>query len=194
MLATENLKDEHQVILRMIKILLVASDKMEKGEAVSSDVFKKAVDFVRVFADRCHHGKEEGELFPLLEQKGILKHRGPIAVMLMEHEQGRLFVKGLSEALIKYEKGDVAAKKEILENARGYASLLDQHIYKEDNILYPMGDKVLSAADNRLLLEKFEGIEKNIIGEGKHEYYLQMIADLEKTLGIAGGGEVEHEH
>jgi hemerythrin-like domain-containing protein len=178
----------------MIEILLVASDKLEKGEAVSPDVFKKAVEFIRVFADRCHHGKEEGELFPILERKGILKHRGPIAVMLMEHEQGRLFVKGLNEALAKYEKGDMKAKAAIIKNARGYADLLDHHIYKEDNILYPMGDKVLSEADNRELLEKFEGIEKNIIGEGKHEYYLQMIADLEKELGISSGGKIEHEH
>jgi hemerythrin-like domain-containing protein len=191
LLATENLKDEHRVILRMIKILLVASDKLEKGEAVSPDAFKKAVEFVRVFADRCHHGKEEGELFPALERKGILKHRGPIAVMLMEHEQGRLFVKGLSEALVKYKKGDTKARDAVIENARGYADLLDQHIYKEDNILYPMGDTVLSEADNRELMKKFEGIEKDIIGEGKHEYYLQMIADLEKELGIVVGGEID---
>jgi hemerythrin-like domain-containing protein len=173
----------------VIKVLLVAADKLEKGEAVSPDVFKKAVDFMRVFADRCHHGKEEDTLFPLLEQKGILKHRGPIAVMLMEHEQGRLFVKGLSESLARYEKGDMKAKAVIVENARGYADLLDQHIYKEDNILYPMGDKVLSEADNRELLDKFEKIEKEIIGEGKHEYYLHMIAELEKELGISGGGD-----
>jgi hemerythrin-like domain-containing protein len=191
LLATENLKDEHRVILRMIKILLVASDKLEKGEAVSPDVFKKSVEFIRVFADRCHHGKEEGELFPALERKGILKHRGPIAVMLMEHEHGRLFVKGLNEAVEKYERGDKTAKNAIVENARGYADLLDQHIYKEDNILYPMGDKVLSEADNNELLEKFERIEKDIIGKGKHEYHLQMIADLEKTLGIVSGGEID---
>jgi hemerythrin-like domain-containing protein len=191
LLATENLKEEHRIILHMIKILLVASDKLEKGEAVSPDVFKKAGDFVGVFADRCHHGKEEGELFPALERKGILKHRGPIAVMLMEHELGRLFVKGLNEAVEKYERGDKTAKNAIVENARGYADLLDQHIYKEDNILYPMGDKVLSEADNGELLEKFEGIEKDMIGEGKHEYYLQMIADLEKELGIVGGGEID---
>jgi hemerythrin-like domain-containing protein len=179
-IAYENLKDEHRVILCMIKVLLVASDKVDKNEAVSPNVFKKAVEFIRVFADRCHHWKEEGEHFPVLERKGILRYRGPIAVMLMEREQGRLFVKGLNEAIEKYDKGEVKAKVAIVENTRGYADLLDQHIYKEDNILYPMGDKVLSAADNRLLLEKFEGIGKNIIGEGKHEYYLHMIVGKEK--------------
>lgn len=194
MLATENLKEEHQVILRMIKVLLVASDKLEKSENVSVDVFKKAIDFIRTFADRCHHAKEEDTLFPVLERRGILRHRGPIAVMLMEHEHGRLFVKGLNEALEKFEKGDKTAKDAIVENARGYADLLDQHIYKEDNILYPMGDKVLSEVDDRELLDKFEKIEKEIIGEGKHEYYLHVIAELEKELGIESGGELKYEH
>jgi len=192
MLATENLREEHQVILRMIKVLIVASDKLEKCDDVSLDVFKKAVDFIHTFADRCHHEKEQDTLFPALGERGVPRHGGPIAVMLMEHEQGRQSVKGLAEALTKYEGGDKTAKSAIVENARGYADLLDRHIYKEDNILYPMGDKVLSESDNRELLEKFEKIEKEIIGEGKHEYYLHMIEELEKELGISGG-EFKHE-
>lgn len=80
--------------------------------------------------------------------------------MLMEHEQGRRFVRGLAGALAKYEGGDKTAKTAVVQNARGYTELLDQHIYKEDNILYPMGDKVLSEADNMELLEKFEKIER----------------------------------
>jgi len=192
MSATENLKEEHQVILRMIKVLIVASDKIERGEEVSPEVFKKAVDFIQTFADRCHHGKEQNTLFPLMEERGILRHRGPIAVMLLEHEQGRQFVKGLAEALARHEGGDRAAKSAIVENARGYSELLDQHIYKEDNILYPMGDKVLSHSDNKELLEKFEKIEKEIIGEGKHNYYLHMIEELEKEMDIKGE-EMKHE-
>jgi len=193
MLATGNLKEEHQFILRMLKVLIVASDKLEGGKDVSLDVFKKAVDFIRTFADRCHHGKEQDTLFPLMGERGIPTHGGPIAVMLMEHEQGRQFVRDLAEAVAKYESGDKEAKSAIVKNARGYAELLDQHIYKEDNILYPMSDKVLSQSDNRELLEKFEKIEKEIIGEGKHEYYLQMIGELEKELSISGG-EIKHEH
>jgi len=193
MLATENLKEEHQVILRMIKVLTVASDKLDRGEDVSSEVFKKAVDFIRTFADRCHHGKEQDTLFPTMGERGFPMKSGPIAVMLMEHEQGRHFVRGLAEALAKYEKGDKELKDAIVKNARGYAELLNQHIYKENNILFPMGDKVLSQSDNNVLLEKFEKIEREIIGEGKHEYYLQMIDELEKELGISGG-KIEHEH
>jgi len=193
MLATENLKEEHQVILRMIKVLNVASNRLGKGEDVSIEVFKKAVGFIQTFADRCHHGKEQDTLFPALGERGIPTQGGPIAVMLMEHEQGRQFVRGLADAVAQYEGGNKAAKSLIVENARGYAALLDQHIYKEDNILYPMGGRVLSQSDNKELLEKFEKIEREIIGEGKHEYYLHMIAELEKELGVTGG-KVKHEH
>lgn len=184
MSATENLKEEHQVILRMIKVLNVASNRLERGQEVSHDVFKKAVDFIRTFADRCHHGKEQDTLFPLMVERGIPSRGGPIAVMLKEHEEGRRYVKGLAEALAKYESGDEEAKRAVVENARSYAKLLEQHIYKEDNILYPMGDRVLSHTDNQELLEKFEKIEKETIGEGKHEYYLNIIEELERELGI----------
>jgi len=193
MSATQNLKEEHQVIMRMIKILNVASGKLERGEKVSPKVFERAIDFIQTFADRCHHGKEQDTLFPRLGERGIPTQGGPIAVMLMEHDQGRRYVKGLAEALTRYEGSDQTAQTALIKNARGYAELLDQHIYKEDNILYPMGDKVLSQVDNRELLEKFEKIEKEIIGEGKHEYYLHMIGELEKELGISGG-EMKHEH
>ncbi len=71
MSATESLKEEHQVILRIIKILNVASGKLEREENVSVDLFRKAVDFIQVFADRCHHGKEQDTLFPLMGEKGI---------------------------------------------------------------------------------------------------------------------------
>ncbi len=151
------------------------------------------MDFIHTFADRCHHGKEQDTLFPLLGQRGIPTASGPMAVMLMEHEQGRRYVKDLSNAVKKYQLGEKDAKEGIVENAREYAKLLEQHIYKEDNILYPMGDRVLSSQDNQELLEKFDKIEKEIIGEGKHEYYLQVISELEKELGMVGG-EMEHEH
>jgi hemerythrin-like domain-containing protein len=83
----------------------------------------------------------------------------------MEHEQGRNFVKALAEAVERYEQGYEDAKSAIIENARGYTQLLAQHIPKEDDILYPLADKVLTHEDRRKLLEKFEEVERERIGE-----------------------------
>jgi hemerythrin-like domain-containing protein len=76
---TDVLKHEHRVIERMLRILNVACEKLEKSEDVSLEVFKKAIDFICVFADRCHHGKEEETLFPFVEEHGIPKKAVPWA-------------------------------------------------------------------------------------------------------------------
>lgn len=191
--ATQNLMDEHRVIERMLKILNVACEKLEIGEKVSPEVFAKAIDFVRTFADGCHHGKEEDTLFPMVEKHGLPRDRGPTGVMMMEHEQGRKYIRGLAEAVEKYSKGDKAVERAILENARGYVSLLSRHIPKEDTILYPLADRMLGPDEQRELLEKFEKIEMEKIGPGKHEYYLHMIKELENELGIVEMSGHEHE-
>jgi len=182
---TSILKEEHRVIERMLTILNVACEKLERGEEVSLDVFKKAIDFIRVFADSCHHGKEEETLFPIVEQRGLPREGGPTGVMRMEHERGRNFVKALAEAVERYEQGDEDAKAAIIENARGYTQLLAQHIPKEDDILYPLADKVLSHQDQKELLERFEKIERERIGEGKHVEYIRLVEKLEQQLKIS---------
>jgi hemerythrin-like domain-containing protein len=181
---TEILKEEHRVIERMLKILNVACEKLEKGEHVLLDIFKRAIDFIRVFADRCHHGKEEEILFSLIERRGISKEGGPTEVMRKEHDQGRGFVKALAEAVEKYEQGKEDAKTTIIENAKSYTRLLARHIPKEDNILYPLADKMLTPQDRKELLKEFEKIEKERIGEGKHHKYMHLVEILEKELKV----------
>lgn len=175
MSVTDQLKEEHKVIERMLDVLRVASDRLERGEEVSMDVFREAVDFIRNFADRCHHGKEEETLFPVLEERGIPREGGPIGVMLTEHEQGRGFVGALTEAVERYARGDEAAKAVIIENARGYVNLLRQHIPKEDTVLFPMVDRLLGDEDQRRLLERFEEVEEERIGKGKHQHYIDLV-------------------
>lgn len=181
--ATDILVEEHQVIKRIIAVLNAAAGKLEAGQEVSPDVFRQAVDFIRTFADRCHHGKEQDLLFPVLEQRGVPRDGGPIGVMLYEHDQGRAFVKQMAEATEAVAAGNEAAKAELLEGARGYADLLTEHIYKEDNILYPLANRVLSEADQRELLERFEGVEE-AMGEGTHERYVALVEKLEAQLGL----------
>jgi len=182
---TEELKEEHKVILRMLKILERAAQDLEEGKKVPAEIFKKAVDFIRNFADRCHHGKEENTLFPMMEKYGIPREGGPLGVMLYEHTLGRNFVKGMAEADEKYEKGDKSSIEDLIKNARGYAGLLAPHIFKEDNILYPMADRNIPEKEQKVLEEKFEKVEKEVMGEGKHHEYLHLIEELEKRLGLA---------
>jgi hemerythrin-like domain-containing protein len=193
MSATDDLRTDHRAIERMLAILEAAAERIEHGERVQPDVFRQGVDFVRNFADRCHHAKEEENLFPRMEARGVPRDGGPIGVMLFEHEQGRAFAWAIAAAIDAYEADGQAAAPVIAENARGYVDLLRQHIMKEDNVLFPMADRVLSAADQAELEQRFEQIETESAsggGPGVHERYHQLLDDLERELGLVASHTV----
>src|SRR3990167_8915273 len=128
MTSTEQLRNEHQAVLLALEILEKICQKLEAKEKVYSKHQKEVLEFIKIFVDKCHHGKEEDLLFPALEKVGIPKEQGPIGMMLTEHDTGRGYVKGMSENISNPEK--------FIGEARGYIELLRQHIEKENNILY----------------------------------------------------------
>ncbi len=180
MTPTELLKQEHRSIEEMLKVMEAVCKKLESGEQVSLDDLNNIVEFIKVFADTCHHGKEEDLLFTAMIDAGIPKEGGPVAVMLMEHDMGRNFVKGLSQATEDYGKGNTESSAQIIENARNYASLLSNHIFKEDNILYPMADTHLSDEKQNELLKEFDVVQNEKIGADKHTELLDTLNELKE--------------
>lgn len=179
MKSTEVLKTEHEAIKLMLSILGSICDKLESGQEVNPQHLEQIMEFIRVFSDKCHHGKEENLLFPAMEQAGVPREGGPVAVMLVEHSQGREYVKGMNEAVARYKAGDRAAASRFAENARNYIELLTQHIDKENNILYMIADMHLSRAKQEELVVKFEEFEVEQIGPGKHEEFHELLYHLQ---------------
>jgi len=177
---TDVLMSEHRGIERMMAVVEKAANRLETGKDVPPDVFLNAVDFFSNFADKCHHGKEESELFPAMEKAGVPRQGGPIGVMLTEHDQGRSFIRSMREAANRYAQEDIAARPQLISAVRGYVNLLRSHIYKEDNILFPMANAALPAAEEARLTTAFDHIEETVMGPGVHERYHQMIDDMEK--------------
>jgi hemerythrin-like domain-containing protein len=175
---TDVLRHEHQVILMVLDAAEQEAASIAATGMVDAGRVEKMVDFIRTFADRCHHAKEEDLLFARMAERGFPPHAGPIGVMLHEHEQGRAHVRAVAEALPAAAEGDAAALTRVRENLVGYAALLRAHIYKEDNILYPMADQALSEDDQRALAEGFERVEREELGEGVHEYYHRLAHEL----------------
>ncbi len=178
---TEILKEEHRVIKSMLKVLDKICNKLSKNKEVDVEHLEKIVDFIRTFADKCHHGKEEDLLFVSMEKAGIPKEGGPIGVMLEEHEIGRGYVRSIAEAISKYKSGNKKSSSEIIKNAQDYIQLLTQHIDKEDNILYMMADMHLSDDEQKRLIKEFEKVEQKKIGKGVHEKYHHLVKELERV-------------
>lgn len=178
MKATNILMHEHRIIERMLNILSHFSLCLEQHKQVSPKSLRMCIDFIKTFADTCHHHKEEGVLFAQMEIHGMPVNGGPIGVMLAEHEMGRNYVREMEKAIQDYENNKIGAEIEFVKNARGYIGLLSQHINKEDNILYPIAEDMLSDMDEKIV-ELFEDVEKKL-GEGVHEKYEHIIEELEK--------------
>jgi len=156
--ASQVLKAEHEVILRVLGVLNKLVDRFNNGQGFEAEAFGKCVEFFRLFADACHHGKEEDLLFPKLESRGIPRNGGPIGVMLHEHKLGREIVKRMAAAL-EAPRSDKQAQVRCVQAAREFMALLSQHIYKEDNILFVMGDRVMTEADQKELGASFCHVE-----------------------------------
>lgn len=153
--ATQNLENDHVHILRLTDIML----EMVEQKCTETDHFELVVNLIRNFADGLHHAKEEELLFPLLGEKGFSPEQGPVAVMLMEHVQGRNFVKGVSDGIAGLKKGNSGAIQQVYENLSGYAILLQNHISKENNILFRMADQMFSADEQQILIDQFAVVE-----------------------------------
>lgn len=179
--ATDQLRAEHDGILKMLQILETLAKRIAAGEPVEFSHIDRIVEFLQVFADQCHHGKEETLLFPALEQAGIPRQGGPIGVMLSEHDHGRNFIAAMKKAAAQLVEGDAAGGPAFVAAARGYIDLLRNHIDKENNVLFGMADRSLSQAQQDQLYAEFENLERERIGEGRHEAYHALLDELAGT-------------
>jgi hemerythrin-like domain-containing protein len=178
MTPTDILREEHELILAMLDVMSAVCTRMENGETIEVTRLDQIIDFIRTFADNCHHAKEENVLFPALEAAGFPREGGPVGVMLQEHVMGREFVKNMAAARDGISRGSDAAGGDFTQNARGYVELLTNHIHKENNILFVMAEQRLTPDEVKRIGREFERIEREEIGEGVHERYHSLLHEL----------------
>jgi hemerythrin-like domain-containing protein len=184
--ATEVLRKEHDAILRMLEATEEVARRLRNHERVEPQILDQLLEFFRLFADRCHHGKEEDLLFPLLEKKGMPRGGGPIGVMLMEHDQGRGLVGQMDIAGKEFATGDSAAGLRWATAAADYAELLREHIAKENEVLFVMAERMLTPVEQQELALAFEKSEAEKLGAGTHERLHAMMDKLLAGLQPAG--------
>jgi len=172
--------EEHRIIERVLGALELATRRLETDHLVGAAFFVATADFIKGFADGCHHKKEEDVLFPAMVSAGVPSGGGSIGVMLAEHEEGRRLTRAMRGAAEKLAAGQVEARGAVIENASAYIILLRQHIAKEDGVLFPIAERVIPPAEQAELAAAFDRVELEETGEGVHEKYLGMADQLEQ--------------
>jgi len=170
---------EHEMIERAMAVLKNNLEKID--EAVKAPLqMQRAIDFLLEFGDKVHNTKEEEFLFPLMGQKGLPVQGGPIGVMLMEHDAERNLLQRMMAELPNLAEAATTARQKFAAEGFEYLTIRAEHIWKENDVLYPMGRKLFSDEDNTSLLNAFKTLDQQTYGDEARDHYAQMLAEVEK--------------
>jgi len=147
--ATQALREEHRVILRALELVEGAAGRLDAGRVLPAGWWEELLEWLRAFADRNHHAKEEAYLFPALAQAGVPAAGGPVGVMLEEHAEGRELIRMMAES----------GGERRVAAAHRYVRLLRDHIDKENGVLFPLTEAVLDPQSQAALARAFEQVE-----------------------------------
>ena len=166
---------EHRLIERMIDVMKEELLLIEKEKKADPEFIEMAVDFIRTYADRCHHGKEEDILFRDLGVKKLTDdHRRTMEELVEEHTWGRKMTARLVEANTRYVQGNKEALSAIMDCIKTLIEFYPKHIEKEDkHFFYPCMDYFTKAEQDQMLSEFYE-FDRNMI----HEKYRKVVDQL----------------
>jgi hemerythrin-like domain-containing protein len=189
--AIEVLMGEHRLIEKALGSLETLAYELSAGLRPERALVMDYAQFFRGFADTCHHGKEEDILFPRLMERGMARETGPLAVMYHEHELGRSHVRGIAE--IGTGDGALAPREvqRFVAHAGAFVPLLRHHILKEDQVLFPMAGRLLTAAELDALDAEFDAFEARGRADGSRDRLHQLLDRLVRRFapGPAVGAE-----
>lgn len=173
--------EEHKNIKRMLEVIRKACLGIMNGKKIDYTDFEMMIDFVRNYADKHHHGKEENFLFNrMVDEIGGAAEKLVKFGMLVEHDFGRLYMKELEEALAKAKAGDDEAKLDVIANAISYTHLLNRHVDKEDNVVYSFAKRALSEEILNKINMECDAFEEEMNRAGVQNKYIQILELLEE--------------
>jgi len=170
---------EHRLIERMIKVMAGELERLGREKKVDHFRLDTFMDFIRTYADRCHHGKEEDILFRELRKKDIRpEHREVMEELIQEHRWGRQATRRLVEASQAHRKGDAGALEAILACLRELSDFYPRHIEKEDRHFFLPVMRYFNPEEKKALLEEGFRFDQNLI----HEKYRQIVIQTEEEV------------
>lgn len=176
--ATRALREEHELILRALRLLERAGRRLAVGQRVDARVFKALVGLLRTLADECHHAKEEGYLFPAMVAKGVLSS-GPVGTILAEHNEERDYLAVLSGQRSRAERAAAALL---------CVRVMRWHIEKENEVLFPLADELFTTDEQVTLARSYDEMEAAAFGAGFRGRTTAELARLEGAIPVAKGG------
>ena len=174
---TENLSKEHNDILELLAIMSRISKNILSNKVFYTSDIEEIIDFLKHFIEKSHHKKEE-VFYPILTVADIPNDKEELSVMLYEHVLAHNYLKDISSCIMNCKIGNSFSQELLAESMMKYVVLLRGHIKKEENIIFPMADKVLNKHQQDEVYAIFEKIEEKIVEHDFHEHYHRLLGNL----------------
>jgi hemerythrin-like domain-containing protein len=169
-MSTASLRKDHELIEKVIKAMDSTIELLNDGKEIPESILMPVIDFSKNFTDVCHHSKEEKSLFPALEQAGMPKNMGPIAMMLMDHERSREIGKNMEQSAKEYLSSGDSAK--LISDMKQYVEHITEHLWKENNRLFMMAEARLQYVSKKVdeELNQIESEKLQDLGKSREHY------------------------
>ncbi len=171
---------EHRLIERMVVVIRRRLDVVRLSGEIDPLFADATADFIRTYADRTHHGKEEDILFRELETRALSpEHRRMMDELKRDHAWGRAMTKGVVEATARYRDGDRKALADVTEHLQALLELYPKHIQKEDTVFFPAARAYFTYEEDQAMLAEFWKFDRAMV----HEKYRGVVEGLEENVG-----------
>ena len=169
-MSTASLRKDHELIEKVIKAMDSTIELLNDGKEIPESILMPVIDFSKNFTDVCHHSKEEKSLFPALEQAGMPKNMGPIAMMLMDHERSREIGNNMEQSAQEYLSSGDSAK--LISDMKQYVEHITEHLWKENNRLFMMAEARLQYVSKKVdeELNQIESEKLQDLGKSREHY------------------------
>lgn len=176
-MSTASLRRDHDLIEKVIKAMESTIQLLSDGKQIPESILLPVIDFSKNFTDVCHHSKEENSLFPALEQAGMPRNMGPIAMMLIDHERSREIGKEMENSAKDYISSGNSTK--LISDMQQYVEHITEHLWKENNRLFMMAEARLQYVAKKVDKELNDIEELKLKETGKtREHYEQLAETL----------------
>lgn len=174
-MSTASLRRDHDLIEKVIKAMESTIQLLNDGKQIPESILLPVIDFSKNFTDVCHHSKEENSLFPALEQAGMPRNMGPIAMMLMDHERSREIGKEMENSAKDYISSGNSTK--LISDMQQYVEHITEHLWKENNRLFMMAEARLQYVAKKVDKELNDIEELKLKETGKTRKHYEQLAE-----------------
>ncbi len=180
----ETLEHDHHFINKVVATMAILAEKLQAEDPVDPEMLRDLVQFMRIFAEQCHHGKEEQHLLAALAKKPLPDTWRVLDVMEKEHVRMHALTNELAHAVSAYVPDPNSWRESLISALRSIVAFYPRHIWREEYLVFPVARQLLSAAEQEEIARGFIEVESEI-GPDVHRAFETLARFAEDAVSRA---------